>query len=34
MFYIDQLRTPFIPIGLVNTESDLIVRSVKTGLER
>ena len=34
MFYIDQLRTPFILIGLVNTESDLIVRSVEIGLER
>ena len=32
MFYIDQLRTPSFPIGLVKTESGFIVRSVKTGL--
>ena len=34
MFYIDQLRTPIFPIGLVKTESDLIVRSFETGLGR
>ena len=34
MFYIDQLRTPSFPIGLVKTESGFIVRSVETGLER
>ena len=34
MFYIDQLRTPSFPIGLVKTESDFIVRSVETGLGR
>ena len=28
MFYIDQLRTPSFPIGLVKTESGFIVRSV------
>ena len=33
MFYIDQLRTPSFPIGLVKTESG-IVRSVETGLGR
>ena len=32
MFYIDQLRTPSFPIGLVKTESGFIVRSVGTGL--
>ena len=32
MFYIDQLHTPSFPIGLVETESGFIVRSVKTGL--
>ena len=32
MFYIDQLRTPSFPIGLVKTESGFIVRSVETGL--
>ena len=31
-FYIDQLCTPSFPIGLVETESGFIVRSVKTGL--
>ena len=30
MFYINQLRTPSFPIGLVKTESGLIVRSVET----
>ena len=30
MFYIDQLRTPSFPIGLVKTESGFIVRSVET----
>ena len=34
MFYIDQLRIPSFPIGLVKTESDFIVRSVETGLGR
>ena len=33
-YYIDQLVTPSFPIGLVKTESDFIVRSVETGLER
>ena len=32
MFYIDQLRTPSFPIGLVKTESGFVVRSVETGL--
>ena len=30
MFYIDQLRTPSFPIGLVKTESGFIVRLVET----
>ena len=30
----DQLHTPFFPIGLVKTESAFIVRSVETGLGR
>ena len=34
MFYIDQLRTPSFFIGLVKTESDIIVGSVETGLGR
>ena len=34
MCYIDQLRTPSFPIGLVKTESGFIVRSVETGLGR
>ena len=34
MFYIDQLRTPSFPIGLVKTEYGFIVRSVETGLGR
>ena len=34
MFYIDQLRTPSCPIGLVKTESGFVVRSVETGLGR
>ena len=34
MFYIDQLRTPSFPIGLIKTESGFIVRSVETGLGR
>ena len=34
MFYIDQLRTPSFRIGLVKTESSLIVRSAETGLGR
>ena len=29
MFYIDQLRTPSFPIGLVETESGIIARSVE-----
>ena len=33
-YYIDQPRTPSFPIGLVETESDYIVRSVETGLGR
>ena len=32
--FIDQLRTPSFPIGLVKTESGFIVRSVEIGLER
>ena len=31
-YYIDQLRTPIFPIGLVKTESDFIVRSAEAGL--
>ena len=31
-YYINQLRTPSFPIGLVETKSDFIVRSVETGL--
>ena len=34
MFYIDQLRTPSFPIGLVKTKSDFIVRSAETDLGR
>ena len=34
MFYIDQLHTPSLPIGLVKTESGFIDRSVETGLGR
>ena len=34
MFYIDQLRTPSFPIGLVKVESGFTVRSVETGLGR
>ena len=33
-YYIDQPHTPSFPTGLVKTESDVIVRSVKTGLGR
>ena len=33
-YYIDQLRTPSFPIGLVKTKSDFIVGSVQTGLEK
>ena len=33
-YYIDQLRTPSFPMGLVKTESDFVVRSVETGLGR
>ena len=32
--YIDQPRTPDFPTGLVKTKSDVIVRSVETGLGR
>ena len=32
--YIDQLRIPSFPIGLVKTESNFTVRSVETGLGR
>ena len=32
--FIDQLRTPSFPIGLIKTESGFIVRSVKAGLGR
>ena len=31
-YYINQLRTPFFPIGLLKTKSDFIVGSVDTGL--
>ena len=34
MFYIHQPHTPSFPIGLVDTESGFIVRSVETGLGR
>ena len=34
MFYINQLRTPSFPIGLVETESGFIVKLVETGLVR
>ena len=34
MFYIDQLRTPSFPVGLVKIESAFIVRSVETSLGR
>ena len=34
MLYINQLRTPSFPIGLVKIESGFIVRSVETGLGR
>ena len=34
MFYIDQLRTPSFPIGLVKTESGFIVRLVEAGFGR
>ena len=34
MFYANQLPTPSFPIGLIKTEYGLIVRSVKTGIER
>ena len=34
MFYIDPLRTPSFPTGLVKTESGFIVTSVETGLGR
>ena len=34
MFYIDQLHIPSFPIGLVKTESGIVVRWVETGLGR
>ena len=34
MFYIDQLRNPSLPIGLVKTESGFIVGSAGTDLGR
>ena len=34
IFYIDQLRTPSFPTGLVKTESGFILRSVEAGLGR
>ena len=34
MFYIEQLRTPSFPVGLVKTESGFTVTSVETGLGR
>ena len=34
MFYINQLRTPSFPIGLLKTESGFLVRSVEIGLGR
>ena len=34
MFYIDQFRTPSFPIGVVKTESAVIVGSVETDLGR
>ena len=33
-YYIDQLRTPSFPIGLLKTESDFFVRQVETDLGR
>ena len=33
-YYIDQPRFPSIPIGLVKTESDFIVRSVESDFGR
>ena len=33
-YYIDQLRTPSFPTGLVKTKSDFIVGPVETGLGR
>ena len=33
-YYIDQLRIPSFPIGLVKTESNFTGRSVETGLGR
>ena len=33
-YYIDQPHIPSFPTGLVKTESDVIVRSVDTGLGR
>ena len=34
MCYTNQLHNPSFPIGLVNTECGVIVRSVETGLAR
>ena len=33
-YYVDQLRTPPFPIGLVKTKFDFIVRQLQTGLGR
>ena len=33
-YYIDQLRTPPFPIGMVKIKSDFIVRPAETGLGR
>ena len=33
-YYIDQPRTPYFSIGLIETESDFFVRLVETGLGR
>ena len=34
VYCINQLRSPFFPVGLVKTESDFLVRSVETGFWR
>ena len=34
MFFIDPLRTPSFPIGLVKTEPGFVVKSVETALDR
>ena len=33
-YYINQACTPLFPIRFLKTESDFIVRSVETGLEK